>query len=80
MIALFLAEATNPLQIRHGVSPPGRPFHVAAARLLDRGRDVIILRTMALRRKNVLPLVIESEIERLVARRKSRAAGADRAG
>src|SRR6267143_229016 len=27
---------------------------------------VIILRTLALRRKNVLPLVIESEIERLV--------------
>lgn len=66
MTALFLAEATNPFQsvvdflIRGGLFM--WPLLICSIVALT----VIILRTLALRRKNVLPLVIESEIERLV--------------
>ncbi len=65
MTAIFLAAATNPLQsvldflLRGGLFM--WPLLVCSIVALT----VIILRTLALRRKNVLPLVIESEIERL---------------
>ena len=65
MTALFLAEASNPLQsvieflVRGGLFM--WPLLICSIVALT----VIILRSMALRRKNVLPLVIESEIERL---------------
>lgn len=65
MTALFLAEAANPLQsvldflLRGGLFM--WPLLICSVVALT----VIILRTMALRRRNVLPLVIESEIERL---------------
>ncbi len=65
MTANFLAQATNPLQsvvdfiLRGGLFM--WPLLVCSIVALA----VIILRTMALRRKHVLPLVIESEIERL---------------
>jgi len=66
MTALYLAEATNPFRsvvdflIRGGLFM--WPLLICSVVALT----VIILRTIALRRKNVLPLVIESEIERLV--------------
>jgi biopolymer transport protein ExbB len=66
MTALYLAEATNPLAsvldflVRGGLFM--WPLLICSVVALT----VIILRTIALRRKNVLPLVIESEIERLV--------------
>jgi len=66
MTALFLAEATNPFRsvvdflIRGGLFM--WPLLICSVVALT----VIILRTLALRRQNVLPLVIESEIERLV--------------
>jgi len=65
MTALILAEATNPLKsvvdflIRGGLFM--WPLLICSIVALT----VIILRTVALRRKVVLPLVIESEIERL---------------
>jgi biopolymer transport protein ExbB len=65
MTVLLLAEATNPLQsvldflLRGGIFM--WPLLICSIVALT----VIILRTMALRRRNVLPLVIESEIERL---------------
>ncbi len=65
MTALFLAAATNPLRsvleflLRGGLFM--WPLLICSIVALT----VIILRTVALRRKNVLPLVIESEIERL---------------
>jgi biopolymer transport protein ExbB len=65
MTALFLAETANPLQsvldflLRGGLFM--WPLLICSVVALT----VIILRTMALRRRNVLPLVIESEIERL---------------
>ena len=66
MTALYLAAATNPLQsvvdflIRGGLFM--WPLLICSIVALT----VIILRTIALRRQNVLPLVLESEIERLV--------------
>jgi biopolymer transport protein ExbB len=66
MTALYLAEVTNPFQsvvdflIRGGLFM--WPLLICSIVSLT----VIILRTLALRRRNVLPLVIESEIERLV--------------
>lgn len=66
MTAFYLAEATNPFAsvvdflIRGGLFM--WPLLICSVVALT----VIILRTIALRRKNVLPLVIESEIERLV--------------
>ena len=69
-----LLNAANPLQSIVSFLAKGRPLHVAVAHLLDCCGDTIILRSIALRERNVLPLVIESEIERLVARWKSRAA------
>ncbi len=65
MTAPHLAAATNPLQsvidflVRGGIFM--WPLLICSIVALT----VIILRTIALRRKNVLPLVIESEIERL---------------
>src|SRR6476620_6402253 len=65
MTALILAEATNPLKsvidflIRGGLFT--WPLLICSIVALT----VIILRTVALRRKGVLPLLIESEIERL---------------
>jgi biopolymer transport protein ExbB len=66
MTAPILAEAINPFRsvidfmIRGGLFM--WPLLICSVVALT----VIILRSMALRRKNVLPLVIESEIERLV--------------
>jgi biopolymer transport protein ExbB len=66
MTAFYLAEATNPFAsvldflVRGGLFM--WPLLICSVVALT----VIILRTIALRRKNVLPLVIESEIERLV--------------
>ncbi|MBA3963667.1 MAG: MotA/TolQ/ExbB proton channel family protein [Chthoniobacterales bacterium] len=65
MTLLLLADSPNPIQsvfsflIRGGIFM--WPLLICSIVALT----VIILRTMALRRKNVLPLVIESEIERL---------------
>src|ERR1041385_7920127 len=65
MTQIILAEATNPVQsmvdflIRGGIFM--WPLLICSIVALT----VIILRTIALRRKVVLPLVIESEIERL---------------
>jgi biopolymer transport protein ExbB len=66
MTALFLAEATNPLQSVVEFLLRGGPFMWPLLICSIVALTVIILRTMALRRKNVLPLVIESEIERLM--------------
>ena len=51
----------------------GRPVHVAAARVLDRYRDDdCSAPSLTLRERKVLPLVIESEIERLMPGRERR--------
>ncbi|MGH7937904.1 MAG: MotA/TolQ/ExbB proton channel family protein, partial [Chthoniobacterales bacterium] len=66
MTIIFLADATNPFQgvidflLRGGLFM--WPLLICSIVALT----VIILRTMALQRKKVLPLVLESEIERLV--------------
>jgi biopolymer transport protein ExbB len=65
MTALFLAEATNPLQSVLDFLLRGGLFMWPLLICSIVALTVIILRTMALRRRNVLPLVIESEIERL---------------
>ncbi len=65
MTALFLAEATNPLQSVVDFLVRGGLFMWPLLICSIVALTVIILRTLALRRKNVLPLVIESEIERL---------------
>ena len=65
MTALFLAEATNPLQSVVDFLLRGGLFMWPLLICSIVALTVIILRSMALRRKNVLPLVIESEIERL---------------
>ena len=66
MTALYLAEATNPLQSVLDFLLRGGLFMWPLLICSIVALTVIILRTIALRRKNVLPLVIESEIERLV--------------
>ncbi len=65
MTAIFLAEATNPLQSVISFLLRGGLFMWPLLLCSIVALTVIILRTMALRRKHVLPLVIESEIERL---------------
>ena len=65
MTAIFLAEATNPLQSVVDFLLRGGLFMWPLLICSIVALTVIILRTMALRRRNVLPLVIESEIERL---------------
>lgn len=64
-MTLLLAEATNPLQSAVAFLIRGGLFMWPLLICSIVALTVIILRTMALRRKNVLPLVIESEIERL---------------
>ena len=61
----LLAEATNPLQSVVDFLLRGGLFMWPLLICSIVALTVIILRTLALRRKNVLPLVIESEIERL---------------
>ena len=65
MTTLFLAEASNPLQSVVEFLLRGGLFMWPLLICSIVAFTVIILRSMALRRKNVLPLVIESEIERL---------------
>ena len=68
MIARFdSSPMTETLQTMVSFFSQGRSLHVAAARLLDRRRhDDHPAQHRACARRNVLPLVIESEIERLV--------------
>ncbi len=61
----ILAAATNPLQSVIDFLARGGLFMWPLLICSIVALTVIILRTMALRRRNVLPLVIESEIERL---------------
>ena len=65
MSTLFLAEATNPVQSMIDFLLRGGLFMWPLLICSIVALTVIILRSIALRRKNVLPLVIESEIERL---------------
>ena len=64
-MTFLLAEATNPLQSAVAFLIRGGLFMWPLLICSIVALTVIILRTLALRRKNVLPLVIESEIERL---------------
>jgi biopolymer transport protein ExbB len=65
MTGIILAEATNPLQSMIDFILRGGLFMWPLLICSIVALTVIILRAIALRRKNVLPLVIESEIERL---------------
>jgi biopolymer transport protein ExbB len=65
MSTLFLAEATNPVQSMLDFLLRGGLFMWPLLICSIVALTVIILRAIALRRRNVLPLVIESEIERL---------------
>lgn len=65
MIAMLFAEAINPFQSVLDFIVRGGLFMWPLLICSIVALTVIILRAMALRRKNVLPLVIESEIERL---------------
>ena len=65
MTAMFFAEAVNPFQSVLDFILRGGLFMWPLLICSIVALTVIILRAMALRRKNVLPLVIESEIERL---------------
>ncbi|HEY1583035.1 MAG TPA: MotA/TolQ/ExbB proton channel family protein [Chthoniobacterales bacterium] len=65
MIALLPADAANPLQSALAFLLRGGIFMWPLLACSIVALTVIILRSMALRRRNVLPLVIESEIERL---------------
>ncbi|MEO5753985.1 MAG: MotA/TolQ/ExbB proton channel family protein, partial [Chthoniobacterales bacterium] len=65
MTVPLLAQATNPLQSVFEFLSRGGLFMWPLLICSIVALTVIILRTLALRRKNVLPLVIESEIERL---------------
>jgi biopolymer transport protein ExbB len=65
MIATFLADAPGALQSMIGFLLKGGLFMWPLLICSMASLTVIILRGMALRRKNVLPLVVESEIERL---------------
>ena len=62
---MFFAEAVNPFQSVLDFILRGGLFMWPLLICSIVALTVIILRAMALRRKNVLPLVIESEIERL---------------
>lgn len=65
MTGPLLAEVINPFQSVFDFLVRGGLFMWPLLICSIVALTVIILRTMALRRKNVLPLVIESEIERL---------------
>jgi biopolymer transport protein ExbB len=65
MISNFLAETTSPFQSILDFMTRGGLFMWPLLICSVVALTVIILRSVALRRKNVLPLVIESEIERL---------------
>lgn len=66
MTALIIADATGPLQSITGFFGKGGLFMWPLLACSVVALTTIILRTFALREKNVLPLVIESEMERLV--------------
>ncbi|HEY2800732.1 MAG TPA: MotA/TolQ/ExbB proton channel family protein [Chthoniobacterales bacterium] len=65
MTTFFLADATSPFQAVIDFLLRGGLFMWPLLICSIVALTVIILRTVALRRKNVLPLVLESEIERL---------------
>ena len=65
MTLSLLADSPNPIQSVFSFLIRGGIFMWPLLLCSIVALTVIILRTMALRRKNVLPLVIESEIERL---------------
>ena len=69
MTVTFLADSPEAVQSMIGFLLKGGIFMWPLLICSMVSGTVIILRGVALRRKNVLPLVVESEIERLSSRR-----------